>query len=105
MILIGIILLLTMRFTEGPVNKLIDLFSVCNNISSQNISYEEDDILNNKSKWRLIVASYVIFVLFAVFSFVSIFTLNKKINTLYGSIQNLEETVQEMQAVSGSTGK
>lgn len=98
-ILVGIILLLTMRFTEEPVTRLIELFSFRKADTSSNRDNEEDDILSNKTKWRLIISGYVIFILFAIFAMVSIFTLNKKINTLYGSIQNLEETVQEMQAV------
>ncbi len=56
---------------------------------------EEDDILNNKTKWRLIIAGYVIFILFAVFSIISIIRLNNKINTLYGFTQELDQRIEE----------
>ena len=74
LILLGIILLLTMRYTEGSVTRLIELFSFCKADASLNTDYEEDDILNNRSKWRMIITGYVIFVLFAVFAVASIFT-------------------------------
>ena len=51
---------------------------------------EEDDILDNKTKWKVLIAGYIVFALVAVFSLLSIFTLNKKINTLYNSVQRLE---------------
>ena len=51
---------------------------------------EDDEILNNKTKWKLIVAGYIFFLLVSIFSVVSVFTLNNKINTLYKSVQELE---------------
>ncbi|MCR5526101.1 MAG: hypothetical protein K6F39_01795 [Lachnospiraceae bacterium] len=103
LILIGIILILTRKHTAPLLDRLAALFlSGGVELEVKDIT-AEDDILNNKTKWRMIVIGYVIFILFAVFSIVSIFTLNSKINTLYGSVQNLEETVQEMQAVREST--
>ena len=62
----------------------------------------EDDILDNKKKWRLIIAGYIIFVLFAIFACISIFTLNSKLNSLYECTQNLQQQVEEM---TESTGK
>ena len=43
---------------------------------------QEDDILDNKTKWRLIIAGYVIFILFAVFAIISIIRLNAKIGAI-----------------------
>ena len=58
------------------------------------IPEEEDEILDNKTKWRVLIAGYILFALIAVFSLLSIFTLNKKINTLYTSVQRLESEVK-----------
>ena len=55
-----------------------------------------DDIVDNKTKWRLIIAGYVIFVLFAVFSIISIIRLNAKINTLYGFTQDLDQRIEDV---------
>ena len=55
-----------------------------------------DDILDNKTKWRLIIAGYVVFILFAVFSVISIIRLNAKINTLYGFTQDLDQRIEEI---------
>ncbi len=55
----------------------------------------EEDILDNKTKWRLIIAGYVVFVLFAVFSIISIVRLNAKINTLYSFTQELDQRTGE----------
>ncbi len=54
---------------------------------------EEDDILDNKLKWKVLVAGYIVFALVAVFSVISVFTLNNKINTLYHSVQELESEI------------
>jgi hypothetical protein len=56
----------------------------------------EEDILDNKTKWRLIIAGYVIFILFAIVSIVSIIRLNAKINTLYGFTQDLDQKIEEV---------
>ena len=103
LILIGIILILTQKKTAPLLDRLAALFLFNDSESREEDITAEDDILNNKTKWRMIVIGYVVFILFAIFAVVSIFTLNSKINTLYGSVQNLEETVQEMQAVREST--
>ena len=103
LILIGIILILTQKKTAPLLDSLAALFLFNDSESREEDTTAEDDILNNKTKWRMIVIGYVVFILFAIFAVVSIFTLNSKINTLYGSVQNLEETVQEMQAVREST--
>ena len=58
------------------------------------IPEEEDEILDNKTKWRVLIAGYILFALIVVFSLLSIFTLNKKINTLYTSVQRLESEVK-----------
>jgi len=57
-------------------------------------SEEEDGIVDNKTKWRVLIAGYILFALIAVFSLLSIFTLNKKINTLYTSVQRLESEAE-----------
>lgn len=59
--------------------------------------FEEEDDLTAKGKWRIIIAGYLILILFAVFASISIYTLNQKINTLYGSVRSLEETVAELE--------
>ena len=53
----------------------------------------EDDLLDNKTKWRLIIAGYAVFILFAIFAVISIIRLNAKINTLYGFTQDLEQRI------------
>lgn len=58
---------------------------------------EEDDILDNKTKWRMILIGYIVFGVVAVFSLISVFTLNNKINTLYNSIQTMEEKLNSME--------
>ena len=57
----------------------------------------EDDIVNNKQKWRLIIAGYVIFILFAVAMIVSIVKLNAKINTIYGFSQDLDKRIESLE--------
>lgn len=61
----------------------------------------EDDILDNKTKWRLILAGYAVFILFALFAVISIIRLNAKINTLYGFTQDLDQRIEEV----SDTGK
>ena len=56
----------------------------------------EDDILDNKTKWRLILAGYAVFILFAIFAVISIVRLNAKINTLYGFTQDLDQRIEEV---------
>ncbi len=58
---------------------------------------EEDDILDNKTKWRMILIGYIVFGVIAVFFLISIFTLNNKINTLYNSVQTMEEKLDSME--------
>jgi len=56
----------------------------------------EDDILNNRTKWRLIVAGYVFFIIFAIFSVVAILRLNAKVNTLYEHSKDMDQRIEEM---------
>ncbi len=56
---------------------------------------EEEDILDNKTKWKIIIIGYFIFAMVTVFSVASVITLNDKINTLYESVQRLEESSAE----------
>lgn len=62
---------------------------------------EEDDILNNKNRWRIIVAGYIVFILVTVFLIISMITLNNKINTLYRSVQDMEYRINTMEPVPG----
>ena len=55
-----------------------------------------EDLLDNRTKWKLLITGYIFFAVFMIAAVIAIFTLNQKINTLYGSIQNLEETVREL---------
>lgn len=57
----------------------------------------EDDIVNNKQKWRLIIAGYVIFILFAIVMVASVVKLNAKINTLYGFSQDLDKRIESLE--------
>ena len=62
---------------------------------------EEEDILDNKTKWRILLIGYALFLAIAIFSLISIFTLNNKINTLYSSIQDMEYRVNTMETGAG----
>lgn len=57
----------------------------------------EDDLLDNKKKWRMIIAGYVIFILFAIFACVAIFRLNAKINSMYEITQDLKQQVETIE--------
>lgn len=54
---------------------------------------EGEDLLDNKKKWRILMAGYAVFALILLVLLFSVFTLNRKINSLYGSLRHLEETV------------
>ena len=69
--------------------------------SDNKLTLSEEDIVDNKTKWRLIVAGYIVFILFAVLSVISMLRLNAKINTLYGFTQDLEQRMEE----AGDTGR
>ncbi len=87
---IGIAIIAASPVFEHIAGKLI--------ATSGNVAAEEnaeDDIVDNKTKWRLIIAGYAVFILFAVFSIISIIRLNAKINTLYGFTQDLEQRIEE----------
>ena len=62
---------------------------------------EEEDILDNKTKWRILCIGYALFLAVAIFSIISIFTLNNKINTLYSSIQDMEYKINTMETGAG----
>ena len=115
--LAGILLLLTMKYTEKAVDRAISkVFTLkCPSrgkaaalpLGNKPVSGAdspcslEEDLLDNKKKWRIIVAGYVFFIVVAIFSFVALFTLNRKINTLYGSIQYMEERIGELENQDG----
>lgn len=67
-----------------------------NEDSAEECGQTEDDILDNKTKWRLIIAGYAVFILFAIVSMISIIRLNAKINTLYGFTQDLDQRIEEV---------
>ncbi len=58
---------------------------------------EEDDIVNNRQKWRLIIAGYVILILFSIVMLISVIRLNAKINTLYGFSQDLDKRIESLE--------
>ena len=57
----------------------------------------EEDILDNKKKWRLIVSGYVIFIVFALLSTGAFFTLNMKINNIYEFSNSQQEILEQQQ--------
>ena len=60
---------------------------------------EEEDIVNKRTL-RLMTACLVICILVALFSLLSIYTLNQKINSLYNTVQNMEEDIGALKASS-----
>ena len=88
----GLILICASPLAE----KLISKIKLPEHNAGSAVQGTEDDILDNKKKWRLIVAGYIIFILFAVFACAAIFTLNSKLNSLYKCTQNLQQQVEEM---------
>ncbi|MCR4743734.1 MAG: hypothetical protein K5894_00720 [Lachnospiraceae bacterium] len=100
-IIVAFVLILTARKSGALLERVYQKSDEWK-AKNKNLEDEEDDDLTGKAKWRLIVAGYVIFILFAVFAAVSIFTLNQKINTLYGSVRSLEETVSELENSSNA---
>ncbi len=92
-VLIGMLAVAGAPLIEGAVNWLDSRIDVFEDDGTGTL---EDDILDNKKKWRLIVAGYVIFILFAIISIASIIRLNAKINTLYGFTQDLEQRIEEV---------
>ena len=83
----------------GPIAPALDavLKRPCPAPEKDSIYTEEDDILNNKTKWRIILTGYIIFGIITIFSLISVFTLNNKINTLYHSVQSMEEKLDSME--------
>ena len=57
----------------------------------------EDEFLNQKGKWRLLLTGYVIFMLFIIFATVSIVRLNGKINSLHEYSRSQQELITEQQ--------
>ncbi len=57
----------------------------------------EEDILDNRKKWRMLIAGYILFALFAVFAVVSIIRLNSKINSIYDFSRNQQIMAEEQQ--------
>ncbi len=99
-IIMALLLFISVKRSGALLEKLFlktDEWKAGNTVSQD----EEDDDLTGRSKWRLIIAGYLILILFAVFASVSIYTLNQKINTLYGSVRTLEENVAELQQQQG----
>ncbi len=106
----GIVMLLTLKWTEKALRQVLK--TVCRPFigkrggaedkADREDTYQkiepEEDPLDNKMKWRLVVAGYVFFIIFAVFAVFAIFTLNNKLNSLDTAIKNLEESSSESQA-------
>ncbi len=91
LIAVGLVLILSAKYLSPAVDRIAGRVVLRN--SSPEAVVEEDDILDNKKKWKLIIAGYIIFAIVSVFSLISVFTLNHKINTLYKSVQELESRV------------
>ena len=108
LVVLGTLLILTSGLTERPLNTLLDMmhrgFSGGNDeIHAGGAAGTEEDLLDNRKKWKILITGYIIFAIYAVVSIGAIFTLNRKINTLYGSITSMEKSMQEMQDNAGST--
>ena len=54
---------------------------------------DEEDILNNKNKWRMLMIGYCIFILFMIFATVSIVTLNTKLNNISAATADIMDRV------------
>ncbi len=97
LIISGLLILLLSGKLSGPAEKVLcsvtGAFGNSEKAGNREETFEEEDILNNSTKWRIIVAGFVCLTLVAVISLVSVYMLNKKINTLYVSVQNMEEDV------------
>ena len=56
---------------------------------------EEEDILSQKGKWRLILAGFAVMILFMAFAVFSILRLNSKLNSLHDFSENQQQVVNE----------
>ena len=88
----GMLLIAASPVFERAAGVLGERFS----LREEPLQASEDDILDNKTKWRLILAGYAVFILFAIFAVISIIRLNAKINTLYGFTQDLDQRIEEV---------
>ncbi|MCR5627475.1 MAG: hypothetical protein K6F99_09155 [Lachnospiraceae bacterium] len=61
------------------------------------VTGQEEDILDNKKKWRIIIAMFCVMIILMIFSVISIFTLNKKINSLSVTTVELQKQVLELE--------
>ena len=108
LVVLGTLLILTSGLTERTLDNLWAslrrIFSDGNDeIHTGGATGTEEDLLDNRKKWKILITGYIIFAIYAVVSIGAIFTLNRKINTLYGSITSMEKSMQEMQDKAGST--
>ncbi len=100
LVVIGILLILTVRFTEKPVSALLSVFKSVPPGDGENYEPDtgaEEDLLDNRKKWRFLIAGYAVFAIYVLLSIGAMFTLNRKINTLYGSITSMEASMKEIQ--------
>ncbi len=58
---------------------------------------DTEDILDNKKKWGLIKAGFIILIIMAVISVVSILRLNTKVNNMYEYSIEQQDTIEEQQ--------
>ena len=108
LVVLGTLLILTSGLTERPLEFLWTLIRRAfsgrdDEIHTVEAAGTEEDLLDNRKKWKILITGYIIFAIYAVVSIGAIFTLNRKINTLYGSITSMEKSMQEMQDNAGST--
>ena len=59
----------------------------------ESLIIDEEDILSNKNKWRILMAGYCIFILFMIFATVSILTLNTKLNNISAATADIMDRV------------
>ncbi len=103
LILSGILVILFSGLLSPALDSILSTLPASGTLKDEtgekNKEEEEEDIVNKKTL-RLMTAALVICILVAVFSLLSIYTLNKKINSLYNTVQNMEEDIGALKASS-----
>ncbi|MCR4908040.1 MAG: hypothetical protein K5985_04355 [Lachnospiraceae bacterium] len=96
---VGILIIAAFPLHERAVNALWENCGAGAGLKKKRSEENEagEDLLDNKKKWRILIAGYCIFVLFMIFAALSIYTLNQKINNLSESTKELKVTIQQME--------
>ena len=58
---------------------------------------EEDDILSNKNKWKLLIIGYCVFIIFMLLATLSIVTLNTKINNISAATEDILDRLSDLE--------